>query len=280
MAAVNAQYRERAAVLEGQRTQLEARRGGLLDVEAQLEKDLEAREGEQQRLSAQLKRVQIVLRNAAQLEAQAKDPAAGVQLPPGHRAQVARAQQQLPIAKQAAAAQQTLVKEAGDRLREARANTQVINKQLRQLDAQRRQLDQLFTQESSTRSALVSDGEQQQRTAWADITRMFLTSDHGQDLSEEEVSELKAHDHKVKRVATEFHRHALAVDSYDPDSYKTGFILMGVVGGGLLLMLVLAMGFSVVGGASDADRDIDKAGEVQPDDGDFEASEEEWDESE
>lgn len=281
MAEVNAQYREQAGQLEAQRGQCEKRRAGLLDVEAELESELRAREDEHRRLAAQMKRVQIVLRNAAKLEAEAKDPASGVQLPPDHAAKVANARQQLPVAKQAEEAQRERVKEAANRVREARANTQVVNKELRQLDAQRRQLDQQFTQESSTRSTLVSDGEQQKRTAWADVTRALLSSDLGAELSEEEVAELKARDAKVRRVATEFHRHSLAVDAYDRDAYKVGFLVMGLVGGSLLLLIVLAIGFAAFRGGDGADSvKPDDAVERAPvDDGEFNASEEEWEQS-
>jgi hypothetical protein len=281
MADANAQYREQVGQLAAQAERFEQRRAGLLDVEAELESELRLREDEHRRLAAQVKRIQIVLRNASQLEAQARDPAAGVRLPPDHAARVANAQQQLPIAQQAEAAQRNQVKEATDRLREARANTQVVNKELRQLDAQRRQIDQHFTQESSTRSALVADGERQKRTAWADVTRALLTGDLGAELSEEEVAELKAQDAKVRRVATEFHRHSLAVDAYDRDAYKTGFVLMGVVGGGLLVLVLLAIGFSVFGGADDGGGGVrdDAVEEAPADDGEFNATEEEWEQS-
>ena len=280
LARANEQYRHQVSQVETQRERLESSRKGLLDVESQLQAELEAREEQHRRLLARLQRFQIVLRNAAQLEAQVKDPAAGVRLPPDHAAKVAESRQQLPLAKQAEQAQLARVKEAADRLREARANTQVVNKELRQLDAQRRQLDQQYTQESTTRSALVSDGERQRRTVWADVTRALLCTDRGNELSEEELSELRTHEARVKRVANEFHRHAMAMDAYDRKAYRAGFVVMGVAGGGLLLLALLAVGFGFSLSRPSSEPSRDEAGEqAPPDDGRFNASEEEWEQS-
>ena len=280
LACANEQYRHQVSRLESARERLENSRKGLLDVESQLHAELEAREEQHRRLLARLQRLQIVLRNAARLEVQAREPADGVRLAPDHAAQVAEARQQLPLAKQAEQAQAARVKEAVVRLREARDNTQVVNKELREVDAQRRQVDQQFTQESTARNALVSDGERQRRTVWADVARALLSTDRAHELSDDEVSELNIREDRVKRVASEFHRHAIAVDAFDREAYRTGFFLMGVVGGGLLLLTVLAGGYGFLSGRPSSEPKSDAAGEqAPPDDGRFNASEEEWEQS-
>ncbi len=280
LADANAGYRDRVRELETQRDRLERRRAELLEVESGLAADLAAREDEHRRLAAQLQRVRIVLRNAAQLEARAGDPAAGGRLPPDHAARVASAKRQLPIAEQAEAAQRQHVDEAGRRLREARSNTQVVNQELRQLDAQRRQLDRQFTQESSTRSLQVAEGEAEKRTAGADVTRALLATDLGAELGDDELAELKAQDAKVRRAAGEFHRHALALDAYDRQSYRSGVLLLGA-SAGLVLLLVLGVAFGACVGRSTPAPDSRGKPVAPPpaDDGRFNASEEEWERS-
>ena len=266
LAGANTQYRERAENLGTRRTELERERTTLIDVESQRETALTAREAEHQRASAQLQRLQIVLRNAEQLEAQVADPTTGLTLPADHTATKAEAEAALPGAKANVQEHARRVKAATDHVKEARDATGAVTRKLRQLDTERRQLDAEFAKESHSRATLVADAQRVQRQAWAELARQLLAVELGKEISNEDANELLAHDASVARLAADNHRFLLALDSYDRAAVRRGFVASAVAA---VLVVVLAGVLVYLAGSH---RGADQTDPTDP----YEVPEEEW----
>ncbi|MBI3201732.1 MAG: hypothetical protein HYZ29_09335 [Myxococcales bacterium] len=244
---------ERGAVLSQTNQQLDAQNAQLEQQLQAIQAQLPPLEAERDRAAAEVAEREAVLARVAAkqkrflIEARSIKMSAQQGAPPNTPLSPEAAQKVQALDEQAAAMQpevstlqQGLV-EAQGVLQQARGQLGLLGQHTRRIQDQQKALTRQFRGQLSAASASVSEAQRELTTALAGVGRVLLTQEASLALPAATLSAIRGGEVNHKRLAEASALHLAALDSYDRQVVKKGYLLVAGVVGGLCLLIVLVI---------------------------------------
>lgn len=238
LAGTNAEYDQRVQQLQSQEQQIRAQ----VDVKRKQEAELAAKVAEHEQVfrkaDAMHKRIHIEIR-AIQQAVQQRQQQGGAGATPAETQRLAELQANVPTAKAEADQKKAELDAVQRPLDAVRKELGTLDGQLRSLDAQRRQLDEAFQKQMGVRSEALESARKELRDALAEAARGLLATRGGIAVDDATLDRIRTADQEVARRATNTEKFFRAVDLYDREAVKRGYVAAGGIVGLLVLLIVV-----------------------------------------
>ncbi len=236
-AGTNAEYDERVGVLDEHRAKIDGELAQKKRTETEMAGLVGQHEQVFKRAEAMLKRVHIEIRSVTQVVQQRQ--AQGATATPEQQQQLAELQNKVPAAEAEARQRRAELDQVLGPLEALRAEMQIHEGQLRDLENQRRVLDQEFQKVIGVRSQGVDAASQELADALADAGRGLLATRGGIAVDQAKLDSIRSADETVRIAALEAEKEFRALESYSRDGVKQGYVAVGIVVGLIVLLIVI-----------------------------------------
>ena len=245
-AEVSAEYQQRQRELRIRREHADQVARARQQAEDARREILHKCEDDYNRVALRFKRLQIELRNIENQERQRPDGAVPIDVQDKRARQWAAKKRSVTLALNKLVPQaqrlRSIMESAAKELETTERETRKASGQLKVIEAERRALDSWYAKQTAGYGKSVTDAEAAYVTATADVVRAAL-SVGATELDGRTLDKLREHDRHVRDLAFGAHRLLLALDAYDPDSYRQGFVTGLSLVAALVLMIVVFLLF-------------------------------------